>query len=425
MISDSNHNAALLNRQPILDLNQDIVAYALSLRKPEDLTLTWANIDSPFPALICAAYAELGIHEALGENKAFLSIDFSFLLDDAIEALPADAVVLELPLGFEPPEEYTLKRLRFLRDRHYSFALTNYMGFDECSQPLLNLVDVISIDISNFDDETLVATAGPLAHLPLKLLAKGVDSQERMEFCRSTGFQLFQGQYFARPETVKGQRLSPSRASLSYLIDLTSCNVDTATIEDGIKHEPPLVVNLLRIANSSKFGNSERVTSLRAAIEALGLRQLQRWFQLLLMTPKGKTAINLAPLLQVAALRGRMMEQIIGMIHPDDQEIVDQSFLTGIISMMPVALGQPLPEIFRQIALDGNVMDALESHAGVLGTTLALVECFDSENIEGCDKYLAELSELSGVELNRGTLNTCLTQALRWIGSFQKAESKR
>jgi EAL and modified HD-GYP domain-containing signal transduction protein len=120
-----------------------------------------------------------------------------------------------------------------------------------------------------------------------------------------------------------------------------------------------------------------------------------------------------------------MMEQIIGMIQPDDQEIVDQSFLTGIISMMPAALGQPLPEIFRQIALDGNVMDALESHAGVLGTTLALVECFDVENIEGCDKYLALLSELSGVELNRGTLNTCLTQALRWIGSAHKTENRK
>ncbi|MDR1367826.1 MAG: HDOD domain-containing protein, partial [Candidatus Accumulibacter sp.] len=280
-MSDSNHNAALLNRQPILDLNQDIVGYALSLRKPEDLTLTWANIDSPFPALICAAYAELGIHEALGENKAFLGIDFGFLHDDAIEALPADAVVLELPLGFEPPDESTLKRIRFLRERHYSFALTNYTGFDERSQPLLNLIDIISVDVPDFDDEALIATAGPLTHLPLKLLAKGVDDQERMEFCRKTGFQLFQGHYFARPETVKGQRLSPSRGSLTYLIDLTSRNVDTATIEDGIKREPPLVVNLLRIANSNKFGNSERVTSLRAAIETLGLRQLQRWFQLL------------------------------------------------------------------------------------------------------------------------------------------------
>ncbi|MDR1276867.1 MAG: HDOD domain-containing protein [Candidatus Accumulibacter sp.] len=416
-MSDNNHNAALLNRQPILDLNQDIVAYALSLRKPEDLTLTWANIDSPFPALICAAYAELGIHEALGENKAFLEIDFGFLHDDAIEALPADAVVLELPLGFEAPDEGTLRRLRVLRARHYSFALTNYTGFDERSQPLLNLIDVVSVDISDFDDETLVAIVESLAHLPLKLLAKGVDNQERMEFCRGAGFQFFQGYYFAYPETVKGQRLSPSRGSLTYLIDLTAHNVDTATIEDIIKHEPPLVVNLLRIANSSKFGNSERVTTLRAAIETLGQRQLQRWFQLLLMTPRGKTAINLAPLLQVAALRGRMMELIVALIHPGDREILDQSFLTGIISMMPAALGQPFSEIFKQIALEGNVIAALESHAGVLGAMLALVECFDSENIEGCDKYLAELSEFSGVELNRGTLNTCLTQALRWFGN--------
>ncbi|MDR2508039.1 MAG: HDOD domain-containing protein [Candidatus Accumulibacter sp.] len=414
-MSEGSHNAALLNRQPVLDQNQEIVGYALSLRKPEDLTLTWANIDSPFPALICAAYAELGIHEALGKNKAFLSIDFSFLHDDAIEALPANSIVFELPLGFEVPPRETLRRLQFLRDRHYSFALTEYTGLDERSQPLLNLVDIVSIDIADLDDNTLTATATPLSNLPLKLLAKGVDTQKRMEFCRKIGFQLFQGHYFAHPETVSGQRLSPLLDSLNYLIDLTSRYVDIATIEDGIKHDPPLVINLLRIANTNRSSESGRITSLRAAISALGQRQLQRWLQLLQMTPKGKTAINLAPLLQVAALRGRMMELLIEQLYPNDRELIDQAFIAGIVSMMPVALGQPMREIFKQIALDVQVMQALESRAGVLGKSLALIECFDSENIEGCDKYLAELSSESSVELHRSVLNVCLTQALHWI----------
>ena len=411
-MNESAINDTLLSRQPVLNLQQDLVGYAISLQIPVDNASSNAYTPSHAAALVCAAYAELGMRSALGNNKAFLGVDLDFLHDDAIEALPSEAVVLELFMD-SAPDERTLERCRALRERRYSLALSNYTGLDDRSRPLLTLLDVIKIDISQYNDVVLSELAGPLARLPLKLLAKGVETKERMERCQKIGFQLFQGHYFARPEIVSGRLLSASQSSLIQLINLAGRDADTFKIEEGIKREPALAINLLRIVNSVGFGLSRHITSLRQAITMLGRRQLQRWLQLLLMTPAGKTAdTSRSPLLQVAALRGRMMEVLIKSIRPGDSLLADQAFITGIMSMMPAALGLPMSEIFEQLALEQEVMQALESRTGNLGMTLALLECFDAEDAEGCDALLAQLP---GSRINRGVLNTCLAESLRWV----------
>jgi EAL and modified HD-GYP domain-containing signal transduction protein len=405
--SESAIDEALLSRQPVLNLQQELVGYELTL-----LPAMPVQENSSTAMLVCAAYAELGIQTALGQSKAFLPADLAFLHDDLIEALPPDAVVIELDFA-DAPDERTLQRCRALRERRYVLALNDYRGLDKRSSPLLSMLDVIRIDIRQFDDAALRQLASPLVKLPLKLLAVGVETREAMERCRDIGFQLFQGYYFARPEIVSGRRLSASQASLVGLINLAGRDADTIAIEEGIKREPALAINLLRIVNSVGQGLARRITSLRHAITMLGRRQLQRWLQLLLMTPAGKTAdASRSPLLQVAALRGRMMEMLIEHSHPRDRKLADQAFITGIMSMMPAALGLPMSEIFEQIALETEVMNALATHDGALGKTLELLECFDAEDSAGCDALIAKHPALN---LNRARLNNCLAESLRWV----------
>ena len=372
------------------------------------------HIAAQFPRPVSAA-GLFEIREIIRAGRNVVSGRPSLLL----ERLPGPGVVKaardridELHLD-AAPDDRTLERCRDLRERRYSLALSNYTGLDDRSRPLLTLLDVVKIDISQYSDDVLAELAGPLSRLPIKLLAKGVETKERMERCQKIGFQLLQGHYFARPEIVSGRRLSASQSSLIQLINLTSRDADTFKIEEGIKREPALAINLLRIVNSVGFGLSRHITSLRSAITLLGRRQLQRWLQLLLMTPAGKTTnVSRSALLQVAALRGRMMEIIIKNLRPGDPQLPDQAFITGIMSMMPAALGLPMSEIFEQLALEPQVMEALESRNGLLGMTLALLECFDEEDTEGCNLLLAQLSS---PRVDRGMLNTCLAESLRWV----------
>lgn len=395
---------ALLRRQPVLDRQQALYGYELTLHSADQRTQA--------AALICSVYAELGIASALGPSRAFLRVDAELLLDDAIEALPSAAVVVEIALA-TLPDERLVERCRALRERGYALALADYAGLDERSAPLLSLVEVVKIDVGAHDDAALQALAGPLARLPLKLLARGVQTQAAMVRCREIGFALFQGAYFARPELVSRRRLSASQTTLIRLINLAASDSETFAIEDAIKHDPALSIKLLRIVNSVAYSLTRPVGSLRDAITILGRRQLRRWLHLLLMSPPGMPAdAGRSPLLQLAALRGRMMEMLVEIGGTSQPKLADQAFIAGLMSIMPAALGMPMNEILEQIALEREVRQALATRSGTLGRTLALIDAFDAEDGAACDALLAQLATPT---LTRATLNRCLVESLRWI----------
>jgi c-di-GMP-related signal transduction protein len=413
-MSETFLNDAFLTRQPIVDQQNELIGYELQFRNSDNALYPSGRCNGA-AALVCAAYAELGVRSALGNSRAFICVSADFLHDDAIELLPADSVIIELTLD-TAPDELTLARCRVLRERGYSLALTDYTGLDERSTPLLAMLDMVKIDIRNCSEAAIESLAGSLFRLPLKLLADGVNTHEQLAYCQKLGFHFFQGHFFAEPQIVSGRRLSATQGGLIRLINLVGRDAETAAIEAAFKQEPALTVNLLRIVNSVGIGGArfgQKVSSLRHAITLLGRRQLQRWLQLLLMTPNGGTAdLSRSPLLQVAALRGRMMELLVEHCYPRDRTLADQAFITGIMSMMPAALGLPMNEILEQIGLEPEVTQALCANEGDLGQTLALLECFDSEDVAGCDVLLESLGEQ---EIDRSTLNTCLTDALRWV----------
>ena len=419
-MSDQFLQNAFLFRQPILNRRQELAGYQLSFHGSEGIDDDDAvSASRGAGAPLCAAYSELGMHGALGNTCAYIGVDADFLQQEAIELLPPPGVVLEL-LVDGVPEKATLTRCHVLLQRGYSLALTNYQGIDDRSRPLLPLVSVVKIDLRRAGQARLEELAGSLRQLPLKLLAQGVDNHAQMEACRNLGFALFQGRYFAHAEIVSGRRLSAAHATLIRLCNLVGRDVDTAVIEDAFKHEPALTLNLLRIVNSvGRLGNrsTQPVTSLRHAITLLGRRQLQRWLSLLLLAPGNQANDSLdparSPLLQVAALRGRMMELLVAVGKPGDHKQADLAFITGILSMMPTALGLPIEEILEQIAVEREVGNALRQHEGLLGTLLALLECFDNDDAACCDSLL---SRLPG-NYDRQTLNTGLSAALSWLNS--------
>lgn len=407
-------HGAILARQPILDRKEELVGYELMFQAADGAALA-AGQRAGSAAELCAAYGELGMYGAFGHNRAFLRIEPDFIHEDAIELLPPDGVVLELASA-TLPDETTLARCRTLRERHYSLALADYRGLDERSRPLLALVDFVKIETRDQDTARIAELAGALRRLPIRLLAEGVDSRAQMESCRDAGFELFQGHYFARPEIVSGRRLPASQAGLIRLIQLTGHDAETAEIEDAFKREPALTLNLLRIVNAVGSGFAQHIGTLRHALALLGRRQLQRWLQLLLMAPAGGTTDpTRAPLLQVAALRGRMMELLAASELPNDRRSADHAFIAGIMSMMPAALALPMDEILDQIAPAPEVRQALAAHAGTLGRLLALLEAFDAGDSVGCSAALAGLSG----RIDGATLNGALVDALRWINGSE------
>jgi len=419
-MSETHSSQIFLGRQPILGREQQLLAYELLFREGPILTSNRAEIVDPSQAtatVIANAFTELSANEALGPYRGYINVDQEFLFNDLIEALPPKVVVLEILETVKPTPE-VIARCRQLCEKGFSLAIDDVIELDDAYRPLLELADIIKVDVLGLDAERLTGLVRQLKPFGKKLLAEKVESAEQVNLCKSLGFELFQGYYFAKPAIIVGKKLNPSQIALLRLLGLVLQDAETNEIENAFKVEPGLTVNMLRLTNSVGSGLTTRITSLRHAITILGRRQLQRWLQLLIYTnPKGGSQGE-NPLLQLAATRGRLMELLADRLAPRNREFADQGFMVGIMSLMPALLGVAMEEILAQLPVAQRVKQALVERTGQHGQLLQLAEATEQTEPAILEEAL---QRVPGISLE--FLEDCLAQALYWANNLGREKA--
>ena len=400
-----------LGRQPILDREQRLHAYELLFRNGSRNAADVTDGVQATATVIANAFAELGIEAALGDCRGFINVDEQFLFSDMLELLPRHAVVLEI-LETVPPSEAVVERCKALKKAGFTLALDDVVQLEPAYAELLALVEIVKVDIQPLSRVQLMQLVMKLKPMGKLLLAEKVDSREQMEQCLKLGFSLFQGYYFAKPTIIAGRKLDHSQLSLMKLMGLLLSDADSSELEEALKPEPGLTVNLLRMTNSVGSGTTETITSLRHAIAVLGRRQLQRWLQLLVFA-SGNANATANPLLLLAATRGRLMELLAGELRHEDKTFADQAFMTGIMSLMPALMNLPIDEIVASLGLAAPLHDALCDGSGTLGTLLRLAESSEGGDLERLTEQLAGLPGLGAKALNRAQ-----TGALQWANTI-------
>ena len=402
-----------IGRQPILDKDQGLAGYELLFRPTKENS---AHVDSETAAttatadVICKAFAELGLSNVFGQARAFVNVDALFLESDLVELLPRDIVVLETDVAaFADPA--LLARCQELKAKGYAFSISGITDVDDRLWPLVDLATWLKINVDGLSGDRLQMAARALGTTRRTLIAAHVESQTQMELCRLLGFHLFQGYYFAKPVIVEGRKLEASTQGLLRLIKLVADEADPAVLDAALRTEPALVINLLRLTNSVGVGARTRITSVRHAITVLGRRQLQRWLQLLIFSRGATMDLPRNPLLQLAALRGRFMELLVEKLLPGEKDLRDPAFLTGLMSVVPAALGMSMTDVLAQIAVGNDVRLALAHREGPLGQLFALTERYDDNDIAGTRTLLAAYGAAGTV----GLLGEILAEALAWV----------
>jgi EAL and modified HD-GYP domain-containing signal transduction protein len=139
---------------------------------------------------------------------------------------------------------------------------------------------------------------------------------------------------------------------------------------------------------------------------------LQRWLQLLVFASGSQNGTS-NPLLLMAATRGRLMELLAAESRPGDAALADQAFMTGIMSLMPALVGQPIADIVAPLGLTGDIRDALCAGSGTLGALLRIAESSEDGDMLRLTQALAELPGLGPKAINRAQ-----TQALQWANDI-------
>jgi c-di-GMP-related signal transduction protein len=399
-----------LGRQPILDRKQNLVGYEFLFRSAD---MAFAAITDHLQAgcsVIIDALTAFGFREVLGKHKGFFNVTAELLMSDLLEILPREQIVIELLETIEFTDEI-VARCKELKAKGFCLALDDHI-YDPLCEPLYGIVDYVKIDVLQVPKSDLEYMVRMLKIQPVVLLAEKVEDSDQFKTCLELGFELFQGYYFARPSVLKKRRMDISGIALLKLLEQVLTDAEIGAIEETFKQNPGLTFNLLRLVNSVVMGMRDDIKTLRHAIMVLGMSQLKRWVQLALFSSASNGAGT--PLLETAAVRGRLMELLVQkkLLCNNDKDFPDRAFMTGVLSLMDVLFEAPMEELVKQLSLAEDVRRALVFREGALGSQLTLIENLEMMDFAKVSRLLAES------QCSMDTLLESQLEAINWTNNL-------
>ena len=400
-----------LGRQPILDRSQEIVGYELLFRSADIGYAVFESYSQASSNVITHALASFGMDEVLGGKFGFINVHLGLLLSEMLELLPIGQTVLEL-LEMIKLDDTVLERCRELKELGFLLALDDH-EFNSVNHEIYFIVDIIKIDILLTGMDALPEVVRQLRKYPVKLLAEKVETVEQFLICNDLGFDLFQGYFFARPVVLNRRKIDVSGLALLKLLQQLTTGAALEAIEMTFKENPGLSYNLLRLVNSVALGMREKIKTLRHAILLLGTAHLRRWTQLSLFAGHDSRGMN-NPLLEMAAVRGRLMEILFKKVagRSAGNEQAEAAFMVGILSLLDVLFETPMEELIANLNLNDDVASALLKREGTLGKMLLLAERLEQTDFDAVMILLGEC----GVSLDH--LLTAQLEAFNWRSSI-------
>ncbi|GLY26758.1 HDOD domain-containing protein [Kineosporia sp. NBRC 101731] len=364
-------------RQAINDANGHLYGYELLFRSTAGATFADLDTDRATTQTILAAFAEFGADELLGGKPGFINLTRSFLVGDLPLPFAPEAAVLEIVETIHIDREVVIGALK-LATQGYRLALDDFVWSEE-AEPLLAVADIVKIDVLAMTWDEVLFTVEKCRPHNVRLLAEKVEDAQMHERCLAEGFELFQGYYLGRPETMSIETLSPGQQLALQLIGrLSDPSATTEEIERAVRRDPAMVYRLLRIANSAAAGSTRKVSSIRDALVMVGLSRLRAWLILIALAPDQASQTAMV----VALTRARTCERVAELGHVNAP---DTAFTAGLLDGIAEGLGLPSSDLLERMPmLTPELIAALTGDAkNPLRRVLASVRAYEHKDLVG------------------------------------------
>ena len=329
-------------RQPIFDRDLGVFAYELLFDGAADSTD------------LVGVFGSMGLQDLVGNRPALVKVAEAFLHDALSLQLPADRLILEVADG-------PVDLIAALKQRGYTVA-----------GPLVDVADIVHLDVARLGQQGLWQQAGQVQGHGKRLLATAVETHEELEFCKSLGFDYYQGGFLCQPKPVtKGTVPSNRLAKLALLAELNNPGADFDGLDKLIGRDVGLSYRFLRYINSAFFSLPHKVGSIRQALVLLGISAVKKWATLLAMAD-----IEDKPneLVVTALVRAKMCELAAGSRPARERE---EYFTAGMFSVVDALLDSPMDVVMASLPLSDDVKDALHRHQGPKGVVLKAVLAYE------------------------------------------------
>lgn len=393
-----------IGRQPIFDRYLRVIGYELLYRSRASDSATFINGDEATSQLILNTFAEIGLEDVVGRQRAFINLTRNFFLEKYPIPFTPRQFVIEVPENLVLDKEI-LDHIQEFSQKGYQIALDDVVSLTNI-KTLLNVADIIKLDLSLIPPEKLQPLAYRLQFQRAKLLAEKVETREQFDLCMRAGFDYFQGFFLCRPNLISGHKIPSSRLVLMQLLaKLQDPDVGFEELEHILAQDAILGYKLLRLTNSAYYGIRSEIKSIRQAMTLLGLEKLRSWLTLILLAEKQDKPRELTI---VAMLRARMSELLALNAKLSEPEAY---FLAGLLSALDAIMDTPLEELLENIRLSLEVKEGLLEGKGLIGQAINCVLAYER----------AEWEKVAFLHLNSDLIRDIYLQSLHWVETMRKA----
>ncbi|WP_197024616.1 EAL and HDOD domain-containing protein [Cellulomonas sp. KRMCY2] len=361
-----------MGRQPIYDTSLDVMGHELLFRAEESSQEAGPGMgDAATTTVILNTFTAFGLDQLVGDRLAFVNVTRPFILGTMPMPFSPSVVVLEVVENVAIDAEVHAGVLQLAADG-FAFALDDFLWDQHDRVPLLPYASYVKVDISQVAPDELGPTVARLGAYDALLVAERVETAEDLRMCQDLGFDLFQGYYLLRPETLSAVTLNPEHlACIKLLQKLADPAMTVEGIELLVQRDAALTYRVLHAANAAATGLRRRLTSVRDALVMLGTQRLRAWVILLVAADAGGGSPEQ---LTAAVVRARTCE----ILAPTLRLSADVAFTAGLLSRLDVVLGVPLPDVLGSLSLSDELGDALLRSSGPLGDLLTAVRSYEA-----------------------------------------------
>lgn len=389
-----------VGRQPIFNREMHLYAYELLFRNGDGHNAASVTAeDSATAQVIVNAFAEIGLSNLVGQQKAFLNFTEQFLLAENNSIFPINQVVIEL-LETIQPTPAVISAVRRLREKGYTIALDDFFYSDEF-KPLIALANIIKIDILAVGVRQLPQHVQAIraTNASVRLLAEKVETQAQFELCKALGMDYFQGYFFARPQVVKGHGLANNKlAILNLLASVYDPDIDMGELAEIIGHDVGLTHKLLAFVRSYPGNESIQINSIKDAVLRFGLQKLQSWVSILVLAGKDDKTPEL---FKTALIRARFVQLLAEHAALPQRE---SFFMVGLFSCLDALMDADMPTLMASMPLHESIKSALIDKTGLMGEALNCVLAIEQGKIE----------QTVFMQMNAGEISSYYMQAMWW-----------
>ncbi len=374
-------------RQPIFNADKKVLAYELLFRSSlENMYDTSVAIEDASASTISSSFDVIGMDKLTNNKKAFVNLSKNLLIRGVPLLLPKGQVVVEILEDIKADDE-VIRACQRLKKAGLILALDDFI-YDDHQRPLIDLADIIKVDFLQTTGDERKNIIKKVNNPGIHFLAEKVETQEDYQQALDFGYTYFQGYFFSKPVIVQGRDIPVNKLNFLRLIrEVSSPELGFEKLEQIIKHDLALSYKLLRMINSSFFGFSAKVESIRHALVLLGEKEVRKWSSLLALNELAYDKPE--ELVNVSVVRARFCELLCEKFKLKKQP--SDCFLVGMFSLIDALIDRPMQEIVTELPIADEVKHALLGRPNLFNDLLKLVVSYEKGFWEELPVYARKL----------------------------------